>query len=137
MRPCLLPALLMMTAAPALSDEVADTLQGAMEAYSAGDIGKTLQELAIAQQLLQGMRTGSLAGFLPPAPEGWTLEIDTEMSAGLAMMGGGTGTEATQRLEAFLGIIDLEDPPGGTAEHRQDHRDPQSGETQPCPQHGR
>ena len=40
------------------------------------------------------MKTEDLAGFLPEAPEGWTREVDTEMSAGLGLLGGGVGAEA-------------------------------------------
>ena len=41
------------------------------------------------------MKADSLAVFLPEAPEGWTRTINTEMNAGLMMMGGGTGAEAS------------------------------------------
>lgn len=80
-------------AAPAAADEIRDTINSALESYEAGDITFALEELAIATQLLQGLRTQSLAGFLPEPPEGWSLEVDTSFGAGLAMFGGGTGVE--------------------------------------------
>ncbi|MCK8465016.1 hypothetical protein [Aliiroseovarius sp. S1339] len=79
----------------ALADEVTDTLQSALKAYEEGDITYTLEELEYAKQLLQAMKTADLAKFLPEAPDGWTREVSTEMNAGLAMLGGGAGAEAT------------------------------------------
>ncbi|MBV0913064.1 hypothetical protein [Anianabacter salinae] len=87
-------------ASPAAADDVTDTLNSAIEAYESGDIQFALEEIAFAQQLMQGMKTDTLSALLPEAPEGFTREIDTEMNAGLAMMGGGTGTEATYSGDA-------------------------------------
>ena len=81
-------------ALPAQADEVTDALNSAIEAYDAGDIAYAIEELDYAKQLLAGMKTDALIGFLPQAPDGWTREVNTDMSAGLAMMGGGTGAEA-------------------------------------------
>ena len=88
-------AALAFAALPASADEVTDTLESALQAYQDGDIQYALEELTYAQQLMQAMKADSLTGFLPEAPDGWTREVDTEMNAGLAMMGGGTGAEAT------------------------------------------
>lgn len=81
--------------APALADEVSDTLSSALQAYEDGDIGYAIEELDYAKQLLQAMKTDALAGFLPEAPDGWTREVSSEMSSGLSMFGGGIGAEAT------------------------------------------
>lgn len=80
---------------PVFADEVTDTLNSALKAYEEGDIKYTLEELEYAKQLLQAMKTADLAKFLPDAPDGWTREVSTEMNAGLAMLGGGAGAEAT------------------------------------------
>lgn len=80
---------------PASADEISDTLQSALDAYEEGDTAYALEELDYARQLLLALKTDALVGFLPDAPEGWTREVNTEMNAGLAMMGGGTGAEAT------------------------------------------
>lgn len=89
--------LALMPGLPATADEITDTLQGALDAYNEGDTAYALEELDYARQLLLALKTDALVGFLPEAPEGWTREINTEMNAGLAMMGGGTGAEATYR----------------------------------------
>ena len=81
-------------ATPVLADEITDTLQSAIEAYEDGDIQYALDELDFARQKLLEMKTDSLGAFLPPAPEGWTVETDTEMNSAMAMMGGGVGAEA-------------------------------------------
>lgn len=88
-------ALALMLATPAAADEIADTLRRALAAYEAGDATAAAQDLAIATQMLQQQKAQALVGFLPPAPEGWTRTVDTEMNAGLAMTGGGTGAAAT------------------------------------------
>ena len=87
------PLALTLAIGPAQADEVADTLRSALESYEAGDVAYALEELAYAQQLMMAMKADGLAAFLPPAPDGWTMEVNTEMNAALAMMGGGTGAE--------------------------------------------
>lgn len=94
-RLALAPALFALMTGPVFADDVTETLESAIQAYEEGDIQYALEELAYARQLLQAMRTESLASFLPEAPEGWTREMGDDISAGLAMMGGGTGAEAT------------------------------------------
>ena len=87
--------ILVAVANPALADEVTDTLSSALQAYEEGDIEYALEELDYAKQLLQQMTTQELAGFLPDAPAGWTREMaDSDVTAGLAMMGGGAGASA-------------------------------------------
>ncbi len=80
---------------PAAADEIADTIRSALDAYEEGDIAYATDELAHAMQLLAAMKADSLSAYLPEAPAGWTREINTEMGAGMAMLGGGTGAEAT------------------------------------------
>ncbi len=81
-------------AGAAVADDVSDTLTSALEAYEDGDLQYAIEELEYAKQLMLGMKTDALSAFLPDAPEGWSREINTEMNAGLAMMGGGVGSEA-------------------------------------------
>lgn len=80
---------------PLHADEVSEALQTALDAYADGDIQYAIDELDFARQKLLEMKTDSLGAFLPDAPDGWTRETSTEMAAGLAMMGGGVGAEAT------------------------------------------
>ena len=92
-------AMLAMTSLPAHADEVTDSLQNAMDAYQSGDLKYALDELDYAKQLMLKQKTDALGKFLPDAPQGWTREINKEMNAGLAMMGGGVGAEAEYRNE--------------------------------------
>ena len=80
---------------PVMADDVTEALETALEAYEEGDTSYALEELEYAKQLMMAMKADDLVGFLPEAPEGWSREVNTEMNAGLAMMGGGTGAEAT------------------------------------------
>ena len=89
-----LPILALLATGPARADDVTDALQNAIDAYTEGDVAYAMSELDYAKQLLAAMETDALVALLPEAPEGWTREIDTEMGAGLAMMGGGTGAQA-------------------------------------------
>ena len=82
-------------ASPIWADEITDTLQSAITAYQDGDIQYALDELEFARQKMMEIKTDSLGAFLPPAPDGWSVESNSEMNAGLAMMGGGVGAEAT------------------------------------------
>ncbi len=95
MKPIAALATTLLCALPAAADEVVDTLNSAISAYQGGDVQYALEELAYAQQLLLSLKTDSLRAFLPEAPAGWTRTINEEMNAGLAMMGGGVGAEAT------------------------------------------
>ncbi|MFY0692055.1 MAG: hypothetical protein JXR14_09075 [Paracoccaceae bacterium] len=86
---------LALSALPAAADEVTEAISGAMTAYEEGDIAYATDELKFALQLLNEMKSETLVGFLPEALEGWTRELDEDMGAGMAMMGGGTGAAAS------------------------------------------
>ncbi|MEO1346268.1 MAG: hypothetical protein AAFV74_19175, partial [Pseudomonadota bacterium] len=79
----------------AQADDITEALESAIQAYEDGDTQYALEELEFAKQLLQAMKTDELVQFLPDAPDGWSREVNTEMNAGLAFMGGGSGAEAT------------------------------------------
>jgi hypothetical protein len=96
-----------LAALPVHADEVADTLRAALEAYEEGDIAYALEEVEYARQKMLEMKSDALVDFLPAAPEGWTREISTEMGAGLAMMGGGTGAQADYSADDGSGRISL------------------------------
>ena len=79
----------------ARADEVSDALQAALDAYNAGDLAKTAQEMTMATQALGTQQSALLAALLPAAPEGYTREDTADFAKGFAMAGGGTGAEAT------------------------------------------
>src|SRR5690606_18487739 len=72
----LIPAAFALTisAAAVHADEFTDVVEGALEAYRAGDITVAQEELDYANTLLREMKTASLANHLPEAPDGWTRE---------------------------------------------------------------
>ncbi|NNK77450.1 MAG: hypothetical protein HKP40_01935 [Litoreibacter sp.] len=84
-----------LSALSATADEVTDAISGAMTAYEEGDIAYATDELKFALQLLNEMKADTLVQFLPDALDGWSRELNTDMGAGLAMMGGGTGAAAS------------------------------------------
>ncbi|RBI85667.1 hypothetical protein DRV85_08025 [Rhodosalinus halophilus] len=96
-----------LVALPAAADEITDTLRSAIEAYEEGDIAYALEEVDYARQKMLEKQSDALVGFLPEAPGGWTREVSSEMSAGLAMMGGGTGAQAEYREEGGDGAMSL------------------------------
>ncbi len=81
----------------AQADEISDTLQAAIDAYNEGDITYALEELDYARQKMMALRAEAFQQFLPAAPDGWSRDVETEMQAGLAMMGGGMGASAEYR----------------------------------------
>lgn len=91
----LVAAALAMSVSTAQADDITEALESAIQAYEDGDTQYALEELEFAKQLLQAMKTDELVQFLPDAPDGWSREVNTEMNAGLAFMGGGSGAEAT------------------------------------------
>ncbi|MBL4915634.1 hypothetical protein [Szabonella alba] len=94
-RSLILAAAFAFTAPAVQADQITETIQSALDAYAAGDVQYAMDELAYAQQQLQALKADSLAVFLPEAADGWTRTVNTEMNAGLMMMGGGTGAEAS------------------------------------------
>lgn len=90
-------AAMILLAAPAKADEIAETLRAALEAYEAGDVAVAREEAEYAVQLLAQAKAGGLGAFLPEAPAGWTREMG-DASAGtgmMAMFGGGVTASAT------------------------------------------
>ena len=87
-------AALSLAATPLLADEVTDTLSSALQAYEEGDIDYAIEELDYAKSLMRAMKTTALERFLPEPPAGYTVEVDTDVGTGMAMLGGGVGTFA-------------------------------------------
>lgn len=74
-------------AGPARADAVTDALEAALAAYRAGDLPNTAAQVTTAGKAVQEQQAARLAAFLPPAPEGWSMESGSDAAAGLAMMG--------------------------------------------------
>ena len=89
-----------LTTLPAHADPFVDALETAIAAYQDGDYQYAEDELAQAQRLLGAIKAQGLANFLPPAPDGWTREIDTEGSQMMGFMGGGTMAKAVYSGDA-------------------------------------
>ncbi len=89
--PATLAALL---AAPLFADEVSDALKAASDAYAAGDMGKTSEQMTMAGQALGALQSAILANLLPAAPAGWTKTMTADFNKGFAIAGGGSGAEA-------------------------------------------
>lgn len=87
--------LLILAPAGAFADEVEDSLNAALDAYRDGDVTFALEELDFARARLLAAKADALGAFLPAAPDGWSQDLDEDISAGMAMMGGGSGAAAT------------------------------------------
>ena len=105
-------ALALILNGPAMADEVTDTIASALTAYEEGDIAYAIEELDFAKQLMVAMQTTALAGFLPPAPEGWTVEVNSEGNPAMAMFGGGSSAEGryTNGSETITLTIMMDSP---------------------------
>ena len=80
-------SLLVCAALPLRADDVSDALQAAVDAYAAGDLGKTAASLTLATQALGAQQGDLLAALLPPAPDGWTRTLTEDFSQGFGFMG--------------------------------------------------
>ncbi|MCA0920518.1 hypothetical protein [Pseudooceanicola nanhaiensis] len=100
MKSLLVAAAFACSLSPVYADEISDTLQSALDAYTDGDVAYALEELEYARQQMMALKQDALTQFLPEAPEGYTREVNTEMNAGLALMGGGYGAEASYIAES-------------------------------------
>ena len=88
-------AALLLAPLPASADDITDALGAAIDAYTEGEIGDALDEIAYATQLLNALQAQGLTAFLPEPMAGWTREVNSEAAASLGFMGGGTAAEAT------------------------------------------
>ncbi|PTE13962.1 hypothetical protein [Pseudogemmobacter blasticus] len=82
-------------AATARADAVSDALDAAQAAYAAGDLTATSHGIAEASAALSALQSAELLALLPPAPDGWTRTENTDMTASMIVVGGGSGIEAT------------------------------------------
>lgn len=81
-------------ASAASADEVEDTLNAALDAYTSGDLQYALDEIAYATQLINELKAQGLSGYLPAAIPPWTMVINDEPNASLGFLGGGVAVEA-------------------------------------------
>lgn len=90
-------ALIVTWVQPANADEFTDVVEGALEAYEAGEYTAAREDLDYAMKLLAELKSEGLATYLPDAMPGWERqEAEAEaMSMGLGMFGGGTSAAAT------------------------------------------
>lgn len=93
---------LLLTPFSVAADAVSDALDAAVAAYAAGDLRGTSASLTSAGQHLATLQSDLLLAQFPAAPEGWTRTDNTEMAAGMAVMGGGAGAEVS-----YAGADDL------------------------------
>ena len=77
------------------ADAVSDALKGALDAYTAGNLAKTSEQMTLATQALGAQQSGLLAALLPAAPAGWTREDTADFAKSFGLMGGGAGAEAS------------------------------------------
>ena len=92
-----LPALFslgLLIAPPALADEASDAIAAAQSAYEAGNLKAAAEALQTATLAIAVTKGALLTATLPPAPDGWTRQDNTNMAPDFAAIGGGTGTEA-------------------------------------------
>jgi hypothetical protein len=81
--------------APLMADDITPRLQAAMDAQTAGDLKTVAAELAALEAAVNAERGRRLEALLPATPDGMTRTITPDHVANMAMMGGGTGAEAS------------------------------------------
>jgi hypothetical protein len=83
--------------APSFADEFTETVEGALEAYRAGDVDAAREDLDYAVKILAGAKAGALAALLPEPAAGWRREQGEDATAAMAMFGGGVSASAVYR----------------------------------------
>ncbi len=86
-------------AAPALADDVTDSIAEGLEAYEAGDMTAAKQALDYASQLIAQKNAEGLSGLLPEPLSGWDAEDADTQAMGAAMFGGGIQASRTYRKD--------------------------------------
>ena len=77
------------------SDEISDTIEGALSAYKQGKISVAKEDLAYALELLKQKKGERMKAYLPNALQGWQAGEATSKTAGAGMLGGGTTLSRT------------------------------------------
>jgi len=84
---------------PAQADEIEDSLQMALEAYQAGDINATKEEIDYVAQLIAQLKAADLSGLLPAALPDWTRAEAEQGGQAIMGFGGGMAASATYTRE--------------------------------------
>lgn len=76
---------------PVRADEVTNQINEALTAYGRKDLPTAIAGLEAALNLMRQSRADTYGALLPAAIPGWTADDVETVSAGVAMVGGGTG----------------------------------------------
>ena len=95
------------TAVPACADDVTDQINEALKAYDAKDLATAALALGAAQDLIRQQSADAWKSVLPEPLPGWTAEEATSMSAGTALLGGGTNVTRVYRKGGDSVTIEL------------------------------
>lgn len=76
-------------ASPVQADEIAETIQEALQHYQNNDLSRAKQSLDYASQMISQKNAEGLSGLLPPAMAGWEAEDGESAAVAMAMFGGG------------------------------------------------
>lgn len=86
-----------LTPAETRADEFTDVVEGALEAYRAGDVDAAREDLDYAVKLLAASKAKGLVALLPEPVPGWTREDGADESMAMTMFGGGVTASAVYR----------------------------------------
>ncbi len=104
-------ALMLVTAAPASSDEIEDTIEAALSAYRDGDATYAAEELTFALQLLKERQAGDLQSFLPEPQSNWIRRNDSDAATAIGFMGGtGAAAEYQKGSNRFTITLMMDSP---------------------------
>ncbi len=85
----------MLMSTPLMADEIEDQIQAGLKAYQDKDYKMAVDELKFAMAQLEKLAQNDNQKLLPPALDGWTMQVDASTAqAAMSMMGGGTSIGA-------------------------------------------
>jgi hypothetical protein len=76
---------------PARADDVTEQINEALTAYNRKDLPTAIAGLEAALNIIRQSRADAYGAQLPAPPAGWKADAVETISAGVAMVGGGTG----------------------------------------------
>lgn len=82
--------LFLLATVPVAADNVTEAIDQATTYYDDGQYQQAISQLDFAAQMIKQMRAAGIAVFLPEPLDDWTASEPEVVTAGAAMMGGGT-----------------------------------------------
>ena len=93
-----------LTAGPAMADDVSDAIEQGRKAYSAGDLAKAKEALDLASQLIGQKNAEAFGKLLPAALAGWTAEKVETTAVGSVGFGISSASRRYEKSDEYVEV---------------------------------